>query len=181
MFSFVLHNLQFFFHILLSFPLSPLLVPFFVAPQPTPPPLMTTKTETTTTIQLQQQQKQQPSANYRAEKAMSEKLNFPKHTGIREASLLLVKEKCGRYTLIREPLYLDRCVVCSEADWDDYFEVQEISSKDTFIFKVSTSQSIGIASSQWSFVFHSNWPGQFSPWSTGPYSVVLIPLSWLLN
>lgn len=68
---------------------------------------------------------------------MSEKLNFPKHTGIREASLLLVKEKCGRYTLIREPLYLDRCVVCSEADWDDYFEVQEISSKDTFIFKVS--------------------------------------------
>lgn len=68
---------------------------------------------------------------------MSDKLNFPKHTGIREASLLLVKEKCGRYTLIREPLYLDRCVVCSEADWDDYFEVQEISSKDTFIFKVS--------------------------------------------
>lgn len=80
----------------------------------------------------------QPSANYRAEKAMSDKLNFPKHTGIREASLLLVKEKCGRYTLIREPLYLDRCVVCSEADWDDYFEVQEISSKDTFIFKVSS-------------------------------------------
>lgn len=69
---------------------------------------------------------------------MSDKLNFPKHTGIREASLLLVKEKCGRYTLIREPLYLDRCVVCSEADWDDYFEVQEISSKDTFIFKVSS-------------------------------------------
>lgn len=74
---------------------------------------------------------------------MSEKLNFPKHTGIREASLLLVKEKCGRYTLIREPLYLDRCVVCSEADWDDYFEVQEISSKDTFIFKVSTGMGMG--------------------------------------
>lgn len=69
---------------------------------------------------------------------MSDKLNFNKHTGIREASLLLVKEKCGRYALIREPLYLDRCVVCSEADWDEYFEIQEISSKDTFIFKVST-------------------------------------------
>ncbi|KAH8379668.1 hypothetical protein KR009_006435 [Drosophila setifemur] len=86
-----------------------------------------------------------PSANYRAEKAMSEKLNFPKHTGIREASLLLVKEKCGRYTLIREPLYLDRCVVCSEADWDDYFEVQEISSKDTFIFKAED----GVRTKQW--------------------------------
>ncbi|XP_030372453.1 uncharacterized protein LOC115622596 [Scaptodrosophila lebanonensis] len=86
-----------------------------------------------------------PSGNYKAEKAMSDKLNFPKHTGIREASLLLVKEKCGRYTLIREPLYLDRCVVCSEADWDDYFEVQEISSKDTFIFKAED----GVRTKQW--------------------------------
>ncbi|XP_054731716.1 serine-rich adhesin for platelets [Anastrepha obliqua] len=86
-----------------------------------------------------------PSANYKAEKVMSDKLNFSKHTGIREASLLVVKEKCGRYTLIREPLYLDRCVVCSEADWDDYFEVQEISSKDTFIFKAED----GVRTKQW--------------------------------
>ncbi|XP_011189031.1 serine-rich adhesin for platelets isoform X2 [Zeugodacus cucurbitae] len=86
-----------------------------------------------------------PSANYKAEKVMSDKLNFPKHTGIREASLLVVKEKCGRYTLIREPLYLDRCVVCSEADLDDYFEVQEISSKDTFIFKAED----GVRTKQW--------------------------------
>ncbi|XP_017484551.1 PREDICTED: myosin-M heavy chain-like [Rhagoletis zephyria] len=86
-----------------------------------------------------------PSANYKAEKVMSDKLNFPKHTGIREASLLVMKEKCGRYTLIREPLYLDRCVVCSEADWDDYFEVQEISSKDTFIFKAED----GVRTKQW--------------------------------
>ncbi|XP_049315172.1 uncharacterized protein LOC105227122 [Bactrocera dorsalis] len=86
-----------------------------------------------------------PSANYKAEKVMSDKLNFPKHTGIREASLLVVKEKCGRYTLIREPLYLDRCVVCSEADWDDYFEIQEISSKDTFIFKAED----GVRTKQW--------------------------------
>uniref|UniRef100_A0A1A9W4Q2 DH domain-containing protein n=1 Tax=Glossina brevipalpis TaxID=37001 RepID=A0A1A9W4Q2_9MUSC len=86
-----------------------------------------------------------PSANYKAEKVMSDKLNFPKHTGIREASLLVVKEKCGRYTLIREPLYLDRCVVCSEADWDEYFEIQEISSKDTFIFKAEDN----VRTKQW--------------------------------
>lgn len=79
----------------------------------------------------------QPSLNYRADRAANEPLNFPRHTGIREASLLLVREKSGRYTLLRDPLYLDRCVICSEADWADYFEVQEISSKDTFIFKVS--------------------------------------------
>lgn len=70
------------------------------------------------------------------DKALSEQLNFPRHTGIREASLLLVREKSGRYTLLREPLFLDRCIVCTETDWEDYFEVQEISSKDTFIFKV---------------------------------------------
>lgn len=41
--------------------------------------------------------------------------------------------------MVREPLYLDRCVVCREADIEDYFEVQEISTKDTFIFKVRMS------------------------------------------
>ncbi|XP_043483024.1 uncharacterized protein LOC122511683 isoform X2 [Leptopilina heterotoma] len=58
-----------------------------------------------------------------------------KQTGIKEATLLLVKEKIGRYTLLREPLYLDKCIVCCEADLEDYFEIQELSSKETFIFK----------------------------------------------
>ncbi len=80
----------------------------------------------------------QPTATYKVEKVLNDQLNFPRHTGIREASLLLVREKSGRYTLLREPLFLDRCIVCTEADWEDYFEVQEISSKDTFIFKVSS-------------------------------------------
>lgn len=78
----------------------------------------------------------QPSGAYKADKALSEPLSFPRHTGIREATLLLVREKSGRYTLLREPLFLDRCIVCTEADWEDYFELQEISSKETFIFKV---------------------------------------------
>lgn len=52
--------------------------------------------------------------------------------------MLLFREKSGRYSLVREPLYLDRCVVCREAEIEDYFEVQEISTKDTFIFKVRT-------------------------------------------
>lgn len=78
----------------------------------------------------------QPTANYKMDKTLNDILNFPKHSGIREASLLLVREKGGRYTLLRDPLYLDKCIVCTESDWEDYFEVQEISSKDTFIFKV---------------------------------------------
>lgn len=64
-------------------------------------------------------------------------MNFPKHNGLKEAVLLLVREKSGRYSLHRDPLYLDRCVVCTESEWAEYFEVHEISSKDTFIFKVN--------------------------------------------
>jgi hypothetical protein len=53
---------------------------------------------------------------------------------------ILISE-CETYPLIlfvsfQEPLYLDKCIVCSEVDWEDYFEVQELISKDTFIFKV---------------------------------------------
>lgn len=60
---------------------------------------------------------------------------FPRYIGIKEATLLLVKEKLGRYSLLREPLYLDKCIVCCETDLEDYFEVQELYSKETFIFK----------------------------------------------
>ncbi|XP_055602536.1 uncharacterized protein LOC129751195 [Uranotaenia lowii] len=86
-----------------------------------------------------------PSPSYKPDRATTELLNFPRHTGIREASLLLVREKNGRYTLLREPLYLDRCVVCTENDWEDYFEVQEILSKDSFIFKAED----GAKTKQW--------------------------------
>lgn len=141
----------------------------------------------------------QPTEDYRPDPT-EDALMFPRRTGLREATLLLLKEKCGRYTQLRvssrvkfpdgckknvliwylldlnvwiavftsvqndigtcnifhlyshcsvwnipikfllifqEPLYLDKCIVCSEVDWEDYFEVQELISKDTFIFKVS--------------------------------------------
>lgn len=39
-------------------------------------------------------------------------------------------------SLFQEPLYLDKCIVCCETDLEDYFEIQELSSKETFIFKV---------------------------------------------
>ncbi|XP_033218758.1 uncharacterized protein LOC117174109 isoform X3 [Belonocnema kinseyi] len=60
---------------------------------------------------------------------------LPKQNRIKEATLLLVKEKIGRYSLLRGPLYLNKCIVCCEVDLEDYFEIQEISSKETFIFK----------------------------------------------
>jgi len=56
-------------------------------------------------------------------------------SGVREAALLLVRDKNGRYSLLREPLYLDRCVIAADPAWQSYFEVQELLNKDTFIFK----------------------------------------------
>lgn len=60
----------------------------------------------------------------------------PKNSRVREAALLLVRDKNGRYSLLREPLYLDRCVIAADPAWQSYFEVQELLNKDTFIFKV---------------------------------------------
>ncbi|XP_060520426.1 uncharacterized protein LOC132698404 isoform X2 [Cylas formicarius] len=70
-----------------------------------------------------------------SEKLEDNCLVFSKHSGVREAALLLVRDKNGRYSLLREPLYLDRCVVAADPAWQSYFEVQELMGKDTFIFK----------------------------------------------
>lgn len=76
-----------------------------------------------------------PDRNSTAEEGV---LTFPRQTGVREAALLLVRDKGGRYSLLREPLYLDRCVIATDPAWQSYFEVQELLGKDTFIFKVYT-------------------------------------------
>lgn len=56
--------------------------------------------------------------------------------GVREAQLLLVKEKGGRYSLLRDPLALDKCIVCCDtAEGEEFFELQELTSKETYIFR----------------------------------------------
>ncbi|KAK6631047.1 hypothetical protein RUM44_003219 [Polyplax serrata] len=80
-----------------------------------------------------------PNSKYKVDPSEDE-LTFHTKTGIREATLLLVKEKCGRYTLIREPLYLDKIIVCCETEVDEYFEIQELSTKDSFIFKAEDGE-----------------------------------------
>jgi len=62
-------------------------------------------------------------------------LQFPRETGCREAALILLKEKGMRYSPAREPLMLDKCVICWEHEWDDCFEVTEFSTKESYIFK----------------------------------------------
>ena len=41
-------------------------------------------------------------------------------------------------SIFQEPIFLDKCVICWEQDWEDYFEIQEFVAKEAFIFKVST-------------------------------------------
>ncbi|GLG99775.1 Uncharacterized protein GBIM_06164 [Gryllus bimaculatus] len=70
-----------------------------------------------------------------------EPLMFARRGGAREASLLLVKEKGGRYSLLRDPLALDKCIVCCDfAEGDEFFELQELTSKETYIFKGEDSE-----------------------------------------
>ncbi|KAJ8935314.1 hypothetical protein NQ318_019482 [Aromia moschata] len=66
-------------------------------------------------------------------------LIFARHC-VREAALLLVRDKNGRYSLLRDPLYLDRCVIAADPAWQSYFEVQELLGKDTFIFKAEDEE-----------------------------------------
>ena len=43
------------------------------------------------------------------------------------------------FIFLQEPIHLDKCVICWEQDWEDYFEIQEFIAKEAFIFKVRNS------------------------------------------
>ena len=41
-------------------------------------------------------------------------------------------------TPLQDPFFLDKTIICSEQDWDqEYFEIHEFGSKDSYIFKVT--------------------------------------------
>ena len=65
--------------------------------------------------------------------------------GARDAALLLIRDKNGRYSLLRDPMYLDKCVIATDPAWQFYFEVQEVLGKDTYIFKVSDTLNCNFA------------------------------------
>ena len=46
------------------------------------------------------------------------------------------------FFVLKEPIFLDKCVICWEQDWEDYFEIQELVAKEAFIFKVSLSKKL---------------------------------------
>jgi len=57
---------------------------------------------------------------------------------IRDASLIIVKKdnkSAAKFSLVRDPLSLERCIICCEQDWDDCFEIQEFVNKEQYVFK----------------------------------------------
>ena len=38
---------------------------------------------------------------------------------------------------LQDPLPLERCIVCCEPEWEDFFEIQDFVNKESFIFKAS--------------------------------------------
>ncbi|RWS14427.1 uncharacterized protein B4U79_13957 [Dinothrombium tinctorium] len=61
---------------------------------------------------------------------------FVRHdSSVKEAVLLLTKEKGGRFILLRDPLFLNSCVVSTESESEDVFEIHEQLTKESWLFK----------------------------------------------
>ncbi len=37
---------------------------------------------------------------------------------------------------LQDPLPLEKCIIYCEPEWDDFFEIHEFVSKESFVFKV---------------------------------------------
>ncbi|XP_054155430.1 probable serine/threonine-protein kinase DDB_G0282963 isoform X2 [Oppia nitens] len=85
-----------------------------------------------------------PNQNYRPDlvnnnSEQEKDLIFPRdNTGITDSVLLLIKERLGRYALCKEILNLKTCVISSESDCDEMFEIHEQISKESLLFKGET-------------------------------------------
>ncbi|XP_076335715.1 uncharacterized protein LOC143238939 isoform X2 [Tachypleus tridentatus] len=77
-----------------------------------------------------------PNTTYRPDLANEKSILFPRSTGIRDASLLMIKEKNGRFILVREPLHLGSCIISCDSECDESFEVQEYTTKEAYCFKL---------------------------------------------
>ncbi|XP_035206790.1 serine-rich adhesin for platelets-like isoform X2 [Stegodyphus dumicola] len=79
--------------------------------------------------------KGKPNNNYRPDLAQENSILFPRNTGIQDATLLLMKEKNGRYSLARDPLHLGSCVISAEMEDEDIIEIQEYTTKESIFLK----------------------------------------------
>ncbi|XP_029461210.1 uncharacterized protein LOC115093516 [Rhinatrema bivittatum] len=63
--------------------------------------------------------------------------NAPHHGPVKDAVLVLIRDKNnGKFSLLREPLRLSNCIVSTDPDCDDTFEMLEIR-REAFVFRDS--------------------------------------------
>lgn len=69
-----------------------------------------------------------------------EDLLFPGEGEVTDAAVVLLRKKMsGKYTLFKEPLFLDMCVIYKECELKDAFEIV-LMGKETYRFRASTSR-----------------------------------------
>jgi len=65
---------------------------------------------------------------------------FPGEGDVTDAAVVLLRKKMsGKYTLFKEPLYLDMCVIYRDCERKDAFEIMSIG-KETYVFRASSSR-----------------------------------------
>ncbi|KAL3853960.1 hypothetical protein ACJMK2_013251 [Sinanodonta woodiana] len=64
-------------------------------------------------------------------------LMFPRKGAVKQAAVVLIKEKNGKYQALREPLMLEKCIVTVDPDYDEVFELVEWNN-DPYLFKADT-------------------------------------------
>ncbi|XP_076338218.1 uncharacterized protein LOC143240130 [Tachypleus tridentatus] len=79
-----------------------------------------------------------PNSNYKPDLANENSILFPRNTGIKDATLLLLKEKNGRFMLVKDPMHLGNCVISSDPESCEIIEVQDYTTKEAYFFKADT-------------------------------------------
>ncbi|KAJ7357847.1 hypothetical protein OS493_022665 [Desmophyllum pertusum] len=65
---------------------------------------------------------------------------FPGEGEVTDAAIVLLRKKMsGKYTLFKEPLFLDTCVIYRDCERKDAFEIVSMG-KETYVFRASTSR-----------------------------------------
>ncbi|XP_020907959.1 uncharacterized protein LOC110246012 [Exaiptasia diaphana] len=63
---------------------------------------------------------------------------FPSDAEATDAALVMLKKKMnGKYTLFKEPLSLNSCIVCKDSDHKDCFEIINMA-RETYVFKAGS-------------------------------------------
>ncbi|XP_037086012.1 uncharacterized protein LOC119106473 [Pollicipes pollicipes] len=66
---------------------------------------------------------------------------LPRTGRLRQTALLLVKDKApGRMALARDPINLDKCIICTDPEVRDCFEIHEHTTKESLIVKAEDAE-----------------------------------------